>query len=127
MQIDSLPLIVICVALVFDYINGFHDAAGYLKGLTKPTWVIFAAHGAIALGTMSGGWWIVRTMGGRLTRLKPRSGFCAETGAAFSVLLATGYFHSAGVDHARDRRSHRRRGRHQSCESRSVGSRGEYR
>ena len=93
MQIDSLPLIVICVALVFDYINGFHDAAGYLKGLTKPTWVIFAAHGAIALGTRSGGWWIVRTMGGRLTRLKPRSGFCAETGAAFSVLLATGYLH----------------------------------
>jgi PiT family inorganic phosphate transporter len=68
-------------------------AAGYLKGLTTPTWVIFAAHAAIALGTMSGGWRIVPTMCGRLTRLKPRSGFCAETGAAFSVLLATGYFH----------------------------------
>src|ERR1019366_8762121 len=38
---------------------------------------------------MSGGWRIVRTMGGRLTRLKPRSGFCAETGAALSVLIST--------------------------------------
>ena len=47
------------------------------------------AHAAIALGTLSGGWRIVRTMGGRLTRLKPRSGFCAETGAASAVLLAT--------------------------------------
>jgi PiT family inorganic phosphate transporter len=54
-----------------------------------PVWVIFAAHGAIGLGTLSGGWRIVRTMGGRLTRLKPRSGFCAETGGALSVLLAT--------------------------------------
>src|SRR5208337_2577146 len=40
-------------------------------------------------GTMSGGWRIVRTMGGRLTRLKPRSGFCAETGAAAAVIFST--------------------------------------
>src|SRR6185437_10831038 len=44
---------------------------------------------AIGLGTMSGGWRIVRTMGTRLTRLRPRSGFCAETGAAISILFAT--------------------------------------
>ncbi|HXB68943.1 MAG TPA: inorganic phosphate transporter [Candidatus Acidoferrales bacterium] len=61
----------------------------YLKTFEVPFWVLMAAHGAIALGTMSGGWRIVRTMGGRLTRLKPRSGFCAETGAAISVLLST--------------------------------------
>ena len=48
-----------------------------------------AAYSAIALGTLSGGWRIVHTMGGRLTRLKPRSGFCAETGAASAILLAT--------------------------------------
>jgi len=54
-----------------------------------PLWVLFSAHAAIALGTLSGGWRIVRTMGARLTRLKPRSGFCAETGAAGAVLLAT--------------------------------------
>jgi PiT family inorganic phosphate transporter len=52
-------------------------------------WVILSAHAAIALGTLSGGWRIVRTMGARLTRLKPRSGFCAETGAAGAVMLAS--------------------------------------
>jgi len=41
------------------------------------------------LGTLSGGWRIIRTMGGRLTRLRPRSGFCAETAAAISILFST--------------------------------------
>src|SRR3984957_756690 len=54
-----------------------------------PVWVILAAHAAIALGTFFGGWRIVHTMGKRLTRLKPRTGFCAETGAASAILLAT--------------------------------------
>ena len=54
-----------------------------------PAWVLMAAYSAIALGTLSGGWRIVHTVGGRLTRLKPRSGFCAETGAAAAVLFAT--------------------------------------
>jgi PiT family inorganic phosphate transporter len=56
---------------------------------TIPLWVLLSAHASIALGTLSGGWRIVHTMGGRLTRLKPRSGFCAETGAAGAVMLAT--------------------------------------
>ncbi len=64
-------------------------ASGFQKTFQVRLWVILAAHGAIALGTLSGGWRIVHTMGGRLTRLKPRSGFCAETGAAGAVLLAT--------------------------------------
>jgi len=54
-----------------------------------PVWVMLAACGAIALGTLTGGWRIVRTMGIRLTRLRPRGGFCAETAAAASILLAT--------------------------------------
>ena len=62
---------------------------GFLETFAVPTWVILAAHAAIALGTLSGGWRIVHTMGGRLTRLKPRSGFCAETAAAMSILFAT--------------------------------------
>jgi PiT family inorganic phosphate transporter len=70
-------------------ITGVLVTSGYLKSFEVPIWVILAAHAAIALGTMSGGWRIVRTMGGRLTRLKPRSGFCAETGAAASVLIST--------------------------------------
>jgi PiT family inorganic phosphate transporter len=63
--------------------------AKYLDKFEVPWWVIVAAYGAIALGTLSGGWRIVHTMGSRLTRLKPRSGFCAETAAALSILFAT--------------------------------------
>jgi PiT family inorganic phosphate transporter len=70
-------------------ITGVLVASGFQKTFQVPIWVILAAHAAIALGTLSGGWRIVHTMGARLTRLKPRSGFCAETGAAIAVLLAT--------------------------------------
>jgi PiT family inorganic phosphate transporter len=55
-----------------------------------PLWVIFAAYGAIALGTMAGGWRIVRTMGQHITRLRPYGGFCAQTGGAVSLFLASG-------------------------------------
>lgn len=55
-----------------------------------PLWVILWAHAAIALGTLAGGWRIVKTMGTRLTKLQPVHGFCAETGGAISVFLASG-------------------------------------
>jgi inorganic phosphate transporter, PiT family len=74
-------------------ITGVLVASGILKTFEMPKWVIFAAYSAIALGTLSGGWRIVHTMGSRLTRLKPRSGFCAETAAAISILFATEYAH----------------------------------
>jgi PiT family inorganic phosphate transporter len=74
-------------------ITGVLVASGMLKTFEMPKWVIFAAYTAIALGTLSGGWRIVHTMGSRLTRLKPRSGFCAETAAAISILFATEYAH----------------------------------
>ncbi|MBV9224408.1 MAG: inorganic phosphate transporter [Acidobacteriaceae bacterium] len=64
-------------------------AGGFEKTFHVPDWVIFACAAAMGLGTLSGGWRVVHTMGTRLTRLKPRSGFCAETGAAISILLAT--------------------------------------
>jgi inorganic phosphate transporter, PiT family len=64
-------------------------AGGIQKDFHVPSWVIAASSAAIGLGTMSGGWRIVKTMGTRLTRLQPRSGFCAETGAAISILFAT--------------------------------------
>jgi PiT family inorganic phosphate transporter len=54
-----------------------------------PAWVILSAHAAIAAGTFFGGWRIVHTMGSRITRLKPVHGFCAETGGAISVFLAS--------------------------------------
>jgi PiT family inorganic phosphate transporter len=74
-------------------ITGVLVSSGVLKTFAMPRWVIFAAYSSIALGTLSGGWRIVHTMGSRLTRLKPRSGFCAETAAAISILFATEYAH----------------------------------
>lgn len=64
-------------------------AAGMERTFRVPDWVILACAIAMGLGTLSGGWRVVHTMGMRLTRLKPRSGFCAETGAAISIFLAT--------------------------------------
>jgi PiT family inorganic phosphate transporter len=62
----------------------------YLPNLKEvPVWIILSAHFAIALGTLTGGWRIVRTMGTRITKLKPFSGFCAETGGAATILLAS--------------------------------------
>jgi PiT family inorganic phosphate transporter len=54
-----------------------------------PTAVVLAAHAAIALGTLSGGWRIVHTMGSRITKLKPVGGFCAETAAALTLAYVT--------------------------------------
>lgn len=70
-------------------ITGVLLAAGYIKSFEVQWWVVLAAHSAIALGTMSGGWRIVHTMGGKLTRLKPRGGFCAETAGAIAILFPT--------------------------------------
>jgi len=55
-----------------------------------PTWIILSAHAAIALGTLAGGWRIVKTMGQRITKLKPYGGFCAETGGSVAIFLASG-------------------------------------
>jgi inorganic phosphate transporter, PiT family len=55
-----------------------------------PAWVIWSCYIAIGLGTLFGGWRIVKTMGQRITKLKPVGGFCAETGGAVTLFLATG-------------------------------------
>jgi PiT family inorganic phosphate transporter len=55
-----------------------------------PMWVVIACYGAIAMGTLFGGWRIVKTMGQKITKLKPVDGFCAETGGAITLFLATG-------------------------------------
>jgi PiT family inorganic phosphate transporter len=66
-------------------------ASGYLAAEAKapPSWVIWACYIAIGMGTMFGGWRIVQTMGQRLTKLKPVGGFCAETGGAITLFIAT--------------------------------------
>jgi len=70
-------------------ITGVLLTGGFITQFRVPVWVILAAGAAIGMGTLSGGWRIVHTMGGRITRLKPRSGFCAETAGALSILSAT--------------------------------------
>ncbi len=71
-------------------IAGLLFSAGLLgEKFYIPFWVVLACHGAIAIGTMSGGWRIVKTMGQKVAKLKPVDGFCAESGAAVSLFLAS--------------------------------------
>ncbi len=67
-------------------------ATGYTAASDSapPTWAIVSCYVAIAAGTMFGGWRIVKTMGQKITKLKPVGGFCAETGGALTLFLATG-------------------------------------
>ena len=67
-------------------------ATGYTSAsdALPPTWTIVSCYLAIAAGTMFGGWRIVKTMGQKITKLKPVGGFCAETGGALTLFLATG-------------------------------------
>jgi PiT family inorganic phosphate transporter len=70
-------------------IAGVLFTAGYLATFEIPFWVVLAAHAAIGLGTLSGGWRIIHTMGQKITKLQPVSGFAAETGAAVAIYTAT--------------------------------------
>src|SRR5262249_29023922 len=54
-----------------------------------PLWVVLAAHAAIGLGTLTGGWRIVKTMGTKIVKLQPVQGFCAETAAALTLAYVT--------------------------------------
>ena len=62
---------------------------GLIPEFKIPLWVVLSAYAAIALGTLSGGWRIVKTMGQGITKLRPIDGFCAETSSAASIFLAT--------------------------------------
>jgi inorganic phosphate transporter, PiT family len=70
-------------------IAGVLYAAGYIQTFDIPFWVVLAAHTAIGLGTLAGGWRIIHTMGSKITKLQPVGGFAAETSAAISILIAT--------------------------------------
>jgi inorganic phosphate transporter, PiT family len=67
-------------------IAGTLYTAHLLKTFRIPFWVVLMAHAAIALGTLFGGWRIVKTMGMKITKLRPFGGFCAEAAAATSIL-----------------------------------------
>lgn len=65
-------------------------STGHLTGeFHAPTWVIFASYTTIGLGTLAGGWKVIKTLGSSLTHLKPVQGFCAETAGAITVISST--------------------------------------
>ena len=68
-------------------ITGLLVTAGYLQTFAVPFWVILLSHFAIAMGTLFGGWRIVKTMGQKITKLKPSGGFCAETAGGITLLV----------------------------------------
>jgi PiT family inorganic phosphate transporter len=70
-------------------ITGALVTGGYLTTFEVPWWVEVAAYSAIGLGTLSGGWRIIKTMGTKITKLQPVGGFAAETGAAVAIFTAT--------------------------------------
>jgi PiT family inorganic phosphate transporter len=73
-------------------IAGLLFAEGLLGGdFYVPFWVVITCQAAMGLGTLIGGWRIVKTMGSRITRLKPVQGFCAETAGAATLYLATSF------------------------------------
>jgi PiT family inorganic phosphate transporter len=78
------------IILPLLYSIGFYSATVDPNHLPVPPWVILISYGAIALGTLSGGWRIVKTMGYKITRLRPVHGFAAETAGAVTILSASG-------------------------------------
>jgi PiT family inorganic phosphate transporter len=72
-------------------IAGVLFTAGYIKTFHISLWVILIAHTAIALGTLSGGWRIIHTMGSKITKLQPVGGFAAETAGAITLFLASSF------------------------------------
>ena len=75
-------------------------AARYIDHFYVPFWVVLAAHAAISLGTLAGGWRIIHTMGSKITKLQPVGGFAAETGAAIALMTATHYGVPVSTTHA---------------------------
>ena len=103
-RVDRLfRILQILSASLYSLSHGLNDAqktmgimmaalvtGGFLAATSElPLWVILSAHAAISLGTLSGGWRIVKTMGSRITRLRPVGGFCAETGGGIAIIFAS--------------------------------------
>ena len=92
---DAQKTMGIIVGLLVSTQTLFAGSEGWMRHLYLPNadhipwWIILSAHAAIGLGTAAGGWRIVKTMGTRITKLRPFGGFCAETGGAGAIFLAT--------------------------------------
>jgi PiT family inorganic phosphate transporter len=81
-------------------IAGILFTGGYIKTFAIPVWVELSAYTAIALGTLSGGWRIIHTMGSKITKLQAVGGAAAETGAALAILTATHFGVGVSTTHA---------------------------
>jgi PiT family inorganic phosphate transporter len=92
---DAQKTMGVVVGLLVSVNGVFADQQGWLHALylpdnnSVPRWLEIGAYSAISLGTLFGGWRIVQTMGQRITKLRPVGGFCAETGGAAAILIAT--------------------------------------
>jgi PiT family inorganic phosphate transporter len=92
---DAQKTMGIIVGLLVSANASFANETGFLRHFylpdnkSVPFWVEIGAYTAISLGTLFGGWRIVRTMGTRITKLRPVGGFCAETGGAIAIQVAT--------------------------------------
>ena len=92
---DAQKTMGVIVGLLVSVNSKFANQTGWLHrfyltdNTTVPYWVEIVAYTAISLGTLFGGWRIVKTMGTRITKLRPVGGFCAETGGAAAILIAT--------------------------------------
>lgn len=82
---DAQKTMGIITILLYSSSGGFRAGTQF----DVPLWVILSCHAAIALGTLSGGWRIVKTMGLRITKLRPVGGFCAETAGAATIIGAS--------------------------------------
>ena len=103
-------------------IAGILYAGGLIDHFYIPFWVILAAHTAIGLGTLAGGWRIIHTMGSKITKLQPVGGFAAETGAAIALMVGDAD-RRAGQHDACDHRIDRRRRRDAAPVSGALGRR----
>jgi PiT family inorganic phosphate transporter len=80
-------------------ITGLLVTTGYLTVFAVPFWVILLCHFAIGMGTLFGGWRIVRTMGAKITKLNPSGGFCAETAGGVALLVTAFWGISVSTTH----------------------------
>lgn len=84
---DSQKTMGLILTAIWFYEKAKHGAVGTIAQMQMPDWLPLACYSAIALGTMSGGWRIVKTMGTRITKVNPLEGFCAETAGAVTIFL----------------------------------------
>jgi PiT family inorganic phosphate transporter len=88
---DSQKTMGLILTAIWFYEKTVHGNTSAISDFEMPEWLPLACYSAIALGTMSGGWRIVKTMGTRITKVNPLEGVCAETAGAFTIFLTIGF------------------------------------